>query len=36
VRVGQFETADEALDSGWFLEAQFSDVIPDPWVVPYE
>jgi hypothetical protein len=36
VRVGQFETADEALDSGWFLGAQFSDVIPDPWVVPYE
>jgi len=36
VRVGQFETADEAGDSGWFLGAQFSDVIPDPWVVPYE
>lgn len=36
VRVGQYETADEAWDSGWFLEAQFSDVIPDPWIVPYE
>ena len=36
VRVGQFETADEALDSGLFLGAQFSDVIPDPWIVPFQ
>ena len=36
VRVGQFETADQALDDGLFLGAQFSDVIPDPWIVPYQ
>jgi cell division septation protein DedD len=36
VRVGHFETADKALDSGLFLGAQFSDVLPDPWIVPYQ
>ncbi|MEE8349245.1 MAG: SPOR domain-containing protein [Acidobacteriota bacterium] len=36
VRVGQFSTADEALDRGLFLSAQFSDVIPAPWIVPFE